>query len=241
VAHAFLAWLAIPIGRRWLDVGCGTGALSEAILTACDPVDVVGIDPSPGFIAYATNRIDDSRARFEDGDAMALPFDDASFDVSVSGLVLNFVPDAAVAARGMHRAVRSGGTVAAYVWDYTGRMEMMRYFWDVAGELDPVIAARDEAAIFGLCQPGPLHALFTSAGLATIEVTPIDVPTVFRDFDDYWTPFLAGGAMAPQYVVGLDDERRATLRETLRNRLPTAADGSISLTARAWAVRGTAP
>jgi hypothetical protein len=156
-------------------------------------------------------------------------------------LVLNFVPDQRKAAAEMRRAARDGGHVAAYVWDYAEGMQMMRRFWDAAIALDPAGAGgKDEALRFALCRPEPLNALFEQAGLRGVEVTAIEVPTVFRDFNDYWTPFLGGQAPAPAYCMSLNEDRRAALRERLRATLPEEPDGSIRLSARAWAVRGTA-
>ncbi|WP_270934392.1 class I SAM-dependent methyltransferase [Falsiroseomonas oryzae] len=241
LAPEFLAWLDVPDGARWLDVGCGTGALTAAILDGHAPAAVLGVDPSEGFLAFARRRVGDPRAAFRQGDAQALPVPDAEFDAAVSGLVLNFVPDQPRAAGEMRRAARPGGTVAAYVWDYAEGMQMMRRFWDAAAVLDPAGAGgRDEALRFPLCRPDPLRGLFEAAGMRGVAVEPIVVPTVFRDFDDYWSPFLAGGAPAPAYCLSLDEDRRAALRGRLRATLPTAPDGSIALTARAWAVRGTA-
>jgi len=131
------------------------------------------------------------------------------------------------------------GTVAGYVWDYAGKMELMRYFWDAAVALKPEDLERDEGRRFPICQPGPLRHLFERAGLKNLQVRSIDVPTHFRDFDDYWTPFLGGQFPAPDYAMSLDEAARAALRERIRAHLPIAADGSIPLIARAWAVRGT--
>ena len=239
VAADFLAWLAPAAGGRWLDVGCGTGALGAAALAAADPAALVGVDPSAGFLAHARTRLDDRRARFVVADARRLPLADASFDAVVSGLVLNFVPDPAAAATEMARVARPGGRVAAYVWDYAEGMELIRRFWDAAADLDPAAAALDEGRRFPLCRPEPLAALFGDAGLDRVTVRPVQVPTVFAGFDDYWTPFLGGTGTAPAYVSSLSDDHRAALRGLLRARLPTADDGSIHLTARAWAVRGT--
>lgn len=239
VARELLAWLALPAGRRWLDVGCGSGALSQTIVETAVPAVVVGVDPSAGFVAYARDRVADARARFAVGDARALPYARASFDASVAGLVLNFVPEPAGAVAEMARAARPGGVVAAYVWDYAGEMQPMRHFWEAAAALDPAAGALDEGRRFPLCRPGPLAALFRGAGLAAVAVRPIDVPTHFRDFDDYWTPFLGGQGPAPGYCVALDEGRRAHLRERLRAALPIDPDGGIRLMARAWAVRGT--
>lgn len=239
VAREFLAWLAIPPGGRWLDVGCGTGALSASILAHAAPRAVVGIDPSAGYVAYAQEQVRDPRARFEVGDARALSYEPGAFDAVVSGLVLNFVPEPDRAVAEMARVSRAGGTVAAYVWDYAGRMELMRHFWDAAVALDPAAFALDEGRRFPLCQPGPLADFFRGAGLGDVEVRAIDVPTVFRDFEDYWSPFLGGQAPAPGYAMALDEESRATLRERIRAGLPFAPNGSIYLIARAWAARGT--
>ncbi|WP_372621496.1 class I SAM-dependent methyltransferase [Falsiroseomonas sp.] len=241
MAPSFLAGLGVAAGGRWLDVGCGTGALTGAILAGHGPAAVTGVDPSEAFLTFARSRVIDPRAEFRQGDARALPVEDGGFDAVVSGLVLNFVPDPAQAAREMRRAARPGARVAAYVWDYAEGMQMMRRFWDAAAALDPEGAGgRDEALRFPLCRPEALRALFAEAGLAEVEVAAIDMPTVFRDFDDFWRPFLAGGAPAPAYCMALDEERRAALREHLRASLPTGPDGSIALSARAWAVRGTA-
>src|ERR687895_493226 len=170
------------------------------------------------------------RARLVVADARRLPVGDDRFDAVVSGLVLNFVPDPALAVREMTRVARPGGRVAAYVWDYAGRMELIRHFWDAAAALDPAAADLDEARRFGLCQPEPLGHLFRDAGLAEVGVRPIEVPTRFRDFDDYWTPFLGGQGPAPGYAMFLAEEHRRALRDLLRARLPSNPDGSISLT-----------
>jgi ubiquinone/menaquinone biosynthesis C-methylase UbiE len=126
VAREFLGWLDVPRGARWLDVGCGTGALTQTILRDCAPRSVHGVDPSAGFVEFAKQRT--NGASFEVGDAQALPAKDGEFDAAVAGLVLNFVPQPERGAGEMRRAVRPGGTVGAYVWDYAGKMELMRYF-----------------------------------------------------------------------------------------------------------------
>lgn len=238
VAREVIGWLAVPPGRRWLDGGCGTGAVTETILAAAAPVTVTGVDSSEAYLAYARARIQDPRAAFELGDLQSLPFVDAAFDAALSGLVLNFVPDHLRAVRELDRVVRPGGTVAVYIWDYAGEMQFMRYFWDAAAALDP--SAPDEGSRFPICQPEPLAALFAAAGLQDVEVRAVDIPTGFRDFDDFWTPFLGGQGAAPRYAMALPEATRSALREQLRNQMPAAADGSISLIARAWAARGRA-
>jgi SAM-dependent methyltransferase len=238
VAAPFLAWLGVGAGRRWLDVGCGTGALTATVLAVADPAEVTGVDPAAPFVAHARATITDPRARFETGDARSLPLPDSRFDAVISGLVLNFVPEPDRAVAELSRVAAAGGRVAAYVWDYAEGMALMRYFWDAAAALDPAAAELDEGRRFPLCRPEPLAALWTAAGLGAVEVRPIEVPTVFTGFDDYWTPFLGGQGPAPGYTMSLPEDRRAALRDLVRDRLPTAADGSIPLTARAWAVSG---
>jgi len=241
VATEFLNWIAVPEGKDWLDVGCGTGALTQAIIQHKNPNSVIGMDASPAYAAYAKARTGGSRARFEVGDAQSLPIDTAGLDAAVSGLVLNFVPQSPQAVAEMARVVRPGGVVAAYVWDYAGKMELMRYFWDAAVALDAAAIGLDEGRRFPICQPKPLAGLFVQAGLSEVEVRPIDVATDFRDFDDYWSPFLGGQGPAPGYAMSLSEERRAELRERIRSELPIGKDGSIHIVARAWAVRGCKP
>lgn len=221
VATAFLDWLRVPAGRRWLDIGCGTGALTAAIR----PAAVVGVDPSYAFLRGLPDVCV--------GDAQTLPFRDGSFDVTVSGLALNFVPDPSRAAAEMARVLVPGGLAAAYVWDYAGGMQMMRHFWSAAASLDPAAAELDEGRRFPLCQPDALRELWRA--YADVEVRALEVPTVFADFDDFWRPFLGGTGPAPAYAMELPAARRDALRDLLRTRLP---DGPIPLTARAWAVRG---
>lgn len=242
VAGPFLNWLEPPESLRWLDVGSGTGNLSQAVISNCDPASVQGIEPSAGFVEQASASVKDSRSQFNLGDAQSLPIESASYDVVVSGLVLNFIPDVNRGIAEMGRAVRPGGTVAAYVWDYAGKMEIMRRFWDVAVTLDATAAKFDEGQREPmLCRPEPLAGKFGDAGLVDIEVRSIDVDAHFVDFDDYWAPFTGMQGSAPTYVMSLDEESRMSLKEQLRSAIPVAADGSIDLIARAWAVRGKRP
>ena len=263
VARVFVPWLAVQPGRRWLDAGCGTGALTSRI-TLTEPALVVGVDPSPGFLKASrfpraptdtpepTGFPRPSRlpraptgtpapAGFlrVAGDAVALPLAAARFDAVVSALMLNFVSDPGAAVREFTRVAAPGGIVAAYVWDYADAMSMMRHFWDAAADLDPAATALAENLRFNLCRPDVLTRLWSDAALRNVTTRRIEIDTVFRDFDDYWQPFLGGQGPAPGYVASLPDASRTALRDHLRSSLPTRPDGTIALTAAAWAVQGT--
>jgi SAM-dependent methyltransferase len=237
VADVFVDWLDVDAGARWLDVGCGTGALSSRILERARPAALASIDSSAAFVEAARRRLGET-ADCLVADATQLPFEDKSFDAVVSGLVLNFIPDTSAALGEQARVSR--GTVAAYVWDYSEGMEMLKLFWQEASADDPELAALDEGARFPIAREQALREAFEAAGLDAVESRAIDVPTVFKDFDDLWLPFLGGQGPAGAHAVSLDDERRDALRERLRGRVPASDDGTIRLTARAWAVRGRA-
>ncbi|HSB72671.1 MAG TPA: methyltransferase domain-containing protein [Candidatus Methylomirabilis sp.] len=239
MAPRFLSWLSVPAGRRWLDVGCGTGALCTAIVDQCSPSSVVGVEPSEDFLGQARQQLA-GRVVFHRGSAADIPLGDSAVDVAVSGLVLNFVQDEHAALAEMGRVTASGGTIGAYVWDYAGKMELMRLFWDAVVELHPEAVKIDEGVRFPRCRPEALVELFQNAGLHGVEVTALDIRTPFANFEDYWGPFLGGQGPAPAYAMSLDATARARLRDCIRQRIPLQPDGSISLSARAWAVRGTA-
>jgi SAM-dependent methyltransferase len=239
IAKEFIRWLALPENSRWLDVGCGTGALSQTILEIANPKNIKGIDRSEDYVEFARSRINDSRAGFEVGNAQMLSFESEAFDAAVSGLVLNFVPQPDQMIAEMARVVHNGGMIALYVWDYAGKMQMMRHFWNAVAALDPAARDLDEGRRFPICNPDPLKKLFQNAGLDRVEVQPIDISTDFNDFNDYWSPFLGGQGPAPGYAMSLSEEQRARLRQRIYNSLPFALDGSIPLAARAWAIRGT--
>jgi len=238
-AGDFLDWLALASGLNWLDFGCGTGALSLAICWRGRPNSLVGCDLSPDFVSFARNHVLDCPAAFVVASSDTLPAREGGFDVIVSGLVLNFLPEPLAAVQAMGERLRPGGTVGAYVWDYEEGMQFLRIFWQEAAALDPSAADLDEARRFPLCQPDRLIQLFRQAGLHEVSVTSLQISTVFRDFDDFWSPFLAGTGPAPAYVASLDAGAQKQLAQRLKQRLPLAPDGSIPLTARAFGVRGT--
>lgn len=241
IAPRFLDWLSAPAGLDWVEVGCGTGALSAAILAGCEPKSLTCVEPSEGFLARARVNVGDQRVTFRQGDAQALPVETGSGDIAVSALVLNFVPDREKALTEMKRALRPGGKVAFYVWDYPGGgVQFMRAFWTAAAALDP--AARDltEDRRFPFCTPEGLASLVERAGLATEECAPIEATAVFRDFADFWHPFTLGAGPAPGYCMSLALEARERLKQRLEETLPYAGDGTIPMRLRAWAVRAGA-
>jgi trans-aconitate methyltransferase len=230
VAQEFVGWLDRPSGLRWLDVGCGTGALTGTILRTADPAAVLGVDPSAGFIEYAKQTVHDERVSFEVRSAAELP--DGPYDAVVAGLVLNFIPERVEALRRMREI---GSTVAVYVWDYADGMQLMRYFFDAMLALRPEDRDHDEGRRFSFCTAEGLDGLFTDAGFTTVSTREIVVPTVFASFDDFWHPFLGGTGVAPAYLRSLDEPAQEAMRDEVHSRLPIESDGTIRLTARAWA------
>ena len=237
LARAFIEWLKAEPGGHWLEVGCGTGALSATICQHCEPASLIACDPAAPFIEHARKEVSDPRVSFVVASADDLPDRSGGFDAIVSGLVLNFLPDPARAVSSFRERLRSGGVIAAYVWDYAEGMEFLRCFWDEARALDPTAAQLDEGARFPLCQLPALASLFRDAGVTQLQTHALSVPTHFEDFDDYWTPFLRGTGPAPSYVGSLNPAARDALKDRLQRRLPAAEDGSLRLGARAWAIR----
>ena len=240
LAPQFVAFAGVKDGARMLDVGTGTGSLAAAMEKAGPAVQVVGIDPSEGFIAYARKNAG-PRARFEAGDAQGLRFADASFDGALALLVLNFVPDHAKAIAEMRRVTRPGGTVGACVWDYDAGMQMLRYFWDEAIAMDPAMEAKDERHM-KLSRQGQLGDLWRKAGLVNVEERPLTIDQNYSSFHDYWESFLGGAGPGGAYVVSLPEGKRRELEKRMRARLlPGGQDGPFTLKARAWCVKGQPP
>jgi SAM-dependent methyltransferase len=230
--------LGVPTGATWVDVGCGTGELTGAILRMATPNRVISLDPSEGYLDYARSSITDPRADFRRGTDQDVRLLGLAADAVVSGLVLNFVPDTVGALRAAAEVTATTGLIGAYVWDYGDQMALLRHFWDAAVEEDPAARSKDEGVRFPLCAAGALKSAFETAGLSSVVEQAIDVTDRFANFEEYWTPFLSGEAPAPGYLATLSPERRAKVKELVKARIPIAADGSITLTCRAWAARG---
>jgi SAM-dependent methyltransferase len=238
LATRFVSWLRIPAGVHWLDVGCGTGSLAKAICNDAEPASVTGCDPAKPFIDFARAHAQDSRLTFLAAGIGDLPRRPDGYGSVTSLLALNFFPEPETAIREMRSLTARDGTVSACVWDYSGGMEFLRHFWDAAAKVDAAAQAFDEGKRFPLCHPDALMRLFGSASLVDVQCDAIEIPTTFANFRDYWEPFLGGTGPAPSYVASLDAERREKLSRTLEETLPRGTDGTIPLTARAWAVRG---
>ena len=239
LAPKYIAFAGVKNGDRVLDVGTGTGSLASALETTMTSSEIVGIDPSEGFINYAKKNAKSGRARFEVGDAQALRFPDASFDQTMALLVMNFVPDHNKAIGEMRRVTRPQGVVSACVWDYNAGMQMLRFFWDEAVALDPAIEPKDERHM-KLSREGQLGELWKKAGLVNVQEKPLAIDQAYASFDDYWGPFLRGAGPGGAYVVSLSEERRRQLEVRMRL-LGNREDGAFVLEARAWCVRGEVP
>ena len=239
LAEKFLAWLAVPPGKVWLDLGCGTGSMTHLILQGYQPQELFAIDASEGFLAHARQSISDPRVHFSLGLAQSLTLAPHSIDVAVSGLMLNFVPEPKTVLSQLLKITRPGGSIGIFVWDYASGMQMLRSFFDAAIALNPAAHEVDEGERFWVCRPGNLEKLVREAGLQQVESAGIEIKTVFASFEDYWQPFLGGVGPASAYTLSLNPADRQALQDRLRQTLPTAEDGSITLTALAWAVKGT--
>jgi SAM-dependent methyltransferase len=241
LAPGCAAFAGVRDGERILDVGTGTGAAALTLESMLPTSEIVGVDPSEGFIAHAAKGARSARLRFEVGDAQALPFEDASFDHAIALLVLNFIPDAGKAVSEMRRVARAGGTVSACTWDYGDGMESLRLFWDEAVALDPAAAPKHERNM-KLARAGELGALWKKAGLRAVREQSLVIAQAFSSFEDYWSPFLRGTGPGGAYVASLAAERRERLEARLRSRLlmDRRAD-PFTLKARAWCVRGEVP
>jgi SAM-dependent methyltransferase len=219
-------------GQDALDVGCGTGALTQVLVDRLGAKNVTGVDPSEAFVAAARERFPD--VRIEHGSAEALPFDDDVVDASIAQLVVHFMKDPVRGIGEMRRVTRPGGTVAACVWDHAGKTGPLHLFWAAANSLGP--NAPDEANLPG-AREGHLLELFGAAGLRDVEgsvvVADLEMPT----FDDYWAPFNRGVGPAGAYVRQLAPAERERLREKARE---LAGSEPFTVTARAWAARGRA-
>jgi ubiquinone/menaquinone biosynthesis C-methylase UbiE len=237
-APQFIEWLQVPAGKNWLDVGCGTGILAESVLQLCAPASVDAIDPATAQIEAALRGPGAGSARFQVADAQQLPFADASFDAVASALVINFIPNQAMALAEMRRVARAGGVVAGFVWNF-------------ADNLSPSGPLREALLRFGIdvpptpgtesTRPGALHALFAAAGLESIQARSIEVCLAYQDFEDFWLAQTPSYAPVTKVIAALEEADRRVLMRAVESSLPSRSDGRIEYCARANAIQGRTP
>lgn len=237
VGEAFLDWLAVPKGLRWLDVGCGNGAFTEVLIARCAPAAVSAIDPSEGQLSYARTRPGTKLAEFRVGDAQALPYPDRSFDAATMALVISFIPDPTKAATEMMRVVKPGGWVAGYMWDMPGG----------GIPIEPIYRALKSLGI-AIVIPGievsrreNMQAVWEQAGLQSIDTRVIRIPVVYSDFDDFWRSFSVPQGPSGQALRKMSLPEIEQLKMRLRDQLPTGPEGHIAYEAFANAVSGRVP
>jgi ubiquinone/menaquinone biosynthesis C-methylase UbiE len=236
-----IAFARVKSGDKVLDIGAGTGALALPLAELIPSCEIVGIDPSEDFIAYARAHTSSQHIHFDVGDAQALPYESGKFDRTLAQLVMNYIPDHEKALREMVRVTRPGGTISACVWDYNDGMQMLRYYWDAVVAIDPPMEPKDQRHM-KLSHQGQLGELWRNAGLVDVDERPIDIDLHFTSFDDYWRPFLSGAGPAGAYLATRDEQSRNALEARLRKRvLGGREDGPFTLSGRAWCVRGTVP
>ena len=233
LAPVFADFAGIDSGQRVLDVGCGSGVLTEELARRVGADHVAGADPSPLLEACA-ERV--PGAELKRASAESLPWPDEAFDAALAQLVVHFMDDPAAGAAEMRRVTRPGGAVATCVWDFGGGMQLLRLYWQSVRTIDP--GADAETSPFG--ERDRLEALLRDSGLADVEVDGLEVSTRYEDFDELWNSFLLGVGPAGQYAVGLPPERQEAVRQEYHRRLGEP-DRSFTLDARAWAVRGVVP
>lgn len=241
LAPLLVEYVGVSKGDRVLDEGCGTGSLIRAIASMTEPSQIVGIDPSAGFLDYARSHYSDPRVTFELGDAQSLAFPNASFDICLGLLVMRHIPDTNKAASEMRRVTRSGGVLGTAMWDSSGGHQLNQCLWDAAYALDREAKVPADKESYG--SPEELRALWSEAGLANIGVKELSFPCEFSSFHQLWTlHFVEGQGITAAYVKGLSEDHRTALREQLRKNLfGDRVDGPFTLQAKAWAVRGVVP
>jgi SAM-dependent methyltransferase len=233
VAQALLDAVPLRRGGRCLDIGCGVGSLSRVVADRLAPLELVGIDPSRAFLRQAVQALPHLLPVC--ADATALPFGASTFDTAVSGLVLNFVPDAHRALVEVARVLRSGGVFAAYVWDYDHPDFFLARLWAGLAAVHGERSVADERGRWAVCTIEGLTEVTEGSGLSDVRVRPITIDTFFPDRQAVWDAFLLGVGPAGRAVGALDVPIRARLRQWLLDDLPSSKDGTMRLTGRALA------
>ena len=245
LAPLFIRFAGVKDGQRVLDVGCGTGSLSRALLAASTTINVVAVDPVASFVCVARKQIPDSRVQFEVGAAETLPFPSGPFDAVFSLLVLQDLADPHRAVLEMARVTRRGGAVAACQWDFQDGLPMLSLVWQAAEAIAPEAVARHQAAhpSSPLRRGGlkGLAELWTNAGFSKVRTASLELSMEFSSFDDFWLPFLGGATPMSSLVAAINRETAGALARGLGDMIADVQpDGSFRLPARAWTVAGIA-
>ena len=235
VGRQFLDWLGQPNGLRWVDIGCGNGAFTEALIERCAPASVAAIDPSEGQIGFARSRPGAKVAEFRVGDAQALPYDSGSFDAAVMALVISFIPDPARAVREMARVVRPGGWAATYMWDFESNGAPIGPMYLA---LEAIGMPRSRPPNWQAASQQAMRGLWEGAGMQSVETRAIRIPVRFANFEDFWASNAVPVGPQGQAIAKLSAADRERLRDRLREQLPTGPDGRIAYEAYANAVKG---
>ena len=238
VAQLFLSWLNENHSlqnKKWIDVGCGTGALTFEILKQTNPESVLGVDSSPEYLPKSSST---TTLSFRRGSSSDLPVKSEQFDYAVSALALNFMPNHDQCIKEMMRVLKKNGILSLYVWDYKEQMEFLRYFWDSAIEAIPRSKDFDEGEKFPICRREALKELFEKNTLTNIEMKDLIIQTEFRNFEDYWIPFLRGQGPSGEFLTSLNEKERNLIKNKLLEKLPYSEDGTITLKARSFAIKG---
>jgi trans-aconitate methyltransferase len=238
ISKDFIYWLKPDAGLEWLEVGCGTGALTSAILEKANPKQITAIDKSGSYIKQAMSDIIADNVIFLERGFESLPSNE-TFDIITSGLVLNFLPDIKDSFQQMANKLKPAGQLSAFVWDYAGHYQPMRHFWDAAKEVSPIAQKFDAGVKFSICNEIKLTDLFQSAGLTNIRFTTLERIATFQSFDDYWLPIASAQGSVTEFMSSLNDPQTQKLKELLKQRLPIAINGEIKLIINALAIAGT--
>jgi SAM-dependent methyltransferase len=245
LAPLFIHFAGVRDGQCILDVGCGTGSLSRALLSAANAINVVGVDPAASYVSFARKYVSGPRIQWHVAAAEALPFPNETFDAALSLLVLQDMADRQRATLEMARVTHRGGTVAACQWDFHDGLPMLSLFWQAAELVAPEAVARHRA--FHPRSPGrragfdELTELWSGSGLANVQVTTLDLSMEFGSFADFWLPFLGGATPTSRLAVTINRETSGALAKQLAGTIADVqSDGSFVLPARARAVAGIA-
>lgn len=243
LAPKFIEFAGLRDEEKVLDVGCGTGSLTFELAKSKKLKEIAAIDFSPVFVAEAIRRNTDPRITIKQADACALPFQDDAFDCALALLVLHFVPETGKAVAEMRRVVRSGGVVAAVVWDHLGGMPGMRMMVDTVAALsEGGRQLRSRYCFQPMMQPGEMKRTFLEQGLKNVEESELMIRMDYQNFDDYWAPLAAGEGPLGKYIVTLDDAEGKSVSKAVRAAYEAGRpDGPRSFANVAWAVRATVP